>query len=70
MLRCRLVKFLVRLWLILAPAYLVTTLAICWIVSGSVVYPTETVAHVLIIPLLQAALLAVLFRKREDPRKS
>ncbi len=64
MLRCRLVKHFFRLWLILGTAYLVITLAICWIVSGSVVYPIETTAHVLIVPLLQAALLALLLRKR------
>ncbi len=70
MLRCRAVKHFFRLWLILAIAYLAITLAISWIVSGSVVYPTETLAHILIVPFLQAALLALLFRKRDNARHS
>ncbi|MFB3903490.1 MAG: hypothetical protein ACE15E_08560 [Acidobacteriota bacterium] len=63
-------KHFFRLWLILASAYLVITLAICWIVSGSVVYPAETVAHILIVPVLQAVILAVLFRRRQNPQSS
>ncbi len=70
MLRCRAVKHFLRLWLILAIAYLAITLAISWIVSGSVVYPKETIAHFLIVPLLQAALLALIFRKRDDAPNS
>jgi len=66
-LRFRLVKRFFRLWLILATAYLVLTLAICWIVSGSIVYPTETLAHVMIVPFLQA-LLVGLFTNRTEPQ--
>lgn len=70
MLRFALVKRFFRLWLVLALAYAAITLSICGIVSGSIVYPAETIAHVAIVPLLQAALLAVLFRKRLDSPSS
>ncbi|RPJ55553.1 MAG: hypothetical protein EHM23_25845 [Acidobacteria bacterium] len=59
-----------RIWLVLAVAYFAITLAIAWIVSGSLVYPTETVAHILIVPLLQAALLTILSRKLVKPHRS
>jgi hypothetical protein len=66
---CRLVKQFFRIWLVLGVAYLGITLAISWIVSGSVVYPTETIAHVLIVPLLQAALVTLLFRRVAQIRR-
>jgi len=69
-LRCRAVKHFFRLWAVLATAYLTISLAISWIVSGSLVYPTEAIAHILIVPLLQAALLALLFRKRDNAPNS
>jgi len=65
MLRFATVKRFFRLWLILAIAYLVLTLALCWIVSGSIVYPTETFAHVLIVPFVQAALIVLLAKSTE-----
>ena len=70
MLRCRAVKHFFRLWAVLAIAYLAINLAISWIVSGSLVYPSEAIAHILIVPLLQAALLALIFRKRDKARSS
>lgn len=70
MVRFPLVKRFIRLWLILAAAYLAITLAIAWIVSGSVIYPAETFAHILIVPLLQAVVLTALFRKRQNSQSS
>lgn len=70
MLTCPTVKHFLRVWLVLTITYTAITLAICWIVSGSIVYPAETIAHVLIVPLIQAALLALLFRKRLDSQSS
>jgi len=59
-----------RVWLILAPAYLVITVAVSYIVSGTIVYPAETLAHILIVPFLQAAVVAPFWRKggQSQPR--
>jgi hypothetical protein len=67
MLTCVPVKRFLRFWLVLAVAYPVIALAISWIVSGSIVYPAEMLAHIAIVPFLQAALLALLFRRPENP---
>jgi hypothetical protein len=54
------VKGLLKIWLVLAITYVVGSLAITYIVSGGILYRWETTAHLILVPIFQAALLGAI----------
>ena len=47
----------VKTWLVLAGAYVGGALIITYVVQGGILYPREAAAHLILVPIFQAALL-------------